>query len=201
MLTIETQWGYDIILDDDETMPDLITPQQVADASGGRIDASDPRLPAACAAVSAAIRDYCRWHVAPSLTCELQTQVDHRIVMLPAKLVSDVDEIQVGDDVVSDYDWKRSGAVRLGHCPAARGRWQAYRIRYEAGVESTLTSLGQIASQIALNNLIAAPGIRSESVGQVSVSYSQMTEGVSGGVQLLARDREMLDPYRLKTRA
>lgn len=199
---IQTQWGYDIYLADGETIPAIVSPEQIATASGGRISADDTRLPAVCAAVSAAVRDYCGWHVAPNLHCELMTQVDTRVVMLPAKFVSAIDDIEVSEEhlAASDYEWKRSGAVRLSRCPAARGRWQAYRIEYDAGLDSSITSLGQIAAQIALNNLMAAPGIRNESVGQVSVSYSQMTEGVSGGVQLLERDKAMLAPYRIHPR-
>lgn len=63
----------------------------------------------------------------------------------------------------------------------------------------TASPLAQIAAQVALNNLMAAPGVRNESVGQVSLSYNQLTEGVSGGVQLLDRDKDLLRQYRIQT--
>ncbi len=202
MTKIMTQYGYDVLLDDPAatSMPLLVSPADVAQASAGRIAATDARLPGVCAAVSAAIRDFCGWHVAPSLTCELSTQVDTRVIVLPAKVVSSIDKVEVGGHEVSDFEMKRAGLLRLPGCPEARGRWGAYTITYTAGLDTSATPLSQIATQVALNNLVAAPGVRSESVGQVSLSYNQLSDGVAGGVQLLSRDRELLRQYRLQPR-
>lgn len=199
--TIITHYGYDIIVDDGVTqIPDLITPADIAVASGGRIAATDERLPSVCSAVSAAIRDYCGWHVAPTLQCGLTTQVDTRVIMLPAKLVTSIESITVDDESLpaNDFEWKRSGAIRLSLHPRKRGRWGAYEIAYHAGLDASASPLAQVAAQIALNNLVSTPGVRSESVGQVSMSYNLLSDGVSGGVQLLNRDRSLLRQYRLQ---
>lgn len=200
---IATTYGYDVVLDDATAMPDFITPADIAQASGGRIAATDPRLTAECAAVSAAIRDYCNWHVAPQMTCISDTQVDTRIIALPAKFVDRIESIEVGDvELATDaYEFKRNGMVRLGYHPQARGRWGAYTITYVAGIDLAATSIRAIALQIALNDLTATPGVRNESVGQVSVSYNQATEGVAGGVSLMERDKAMLEGYRIRARA
>lgn len=199
--TIITQYGYDIIVADGVTqIPNLITPADIAVASGGRISATDDRLPSVCSAVSSAIRDYCGWHVAPVLQCILTTQVDTRVIMLPAKLVTSIESITVDDESLPahDFEWKRSGAIRLSLHPRKRGRWGAYEIEYHAGLDASASPLAQVAAQIALNNLVSTPGVRSESVGQVSMSYNLLSDGVSGGVQLLNRDRSLLRQYRLQ---
>lgn len=204
MARIATTYGYDIVLDDDATaMPLLVSPADISQASGGRIAATDPRLPAECAAVSAAIRDYCNWHVAPQLECITETQVDTRIITLPAKFVDRIESIEVdGGEIQSGtYEFKRNGMLRLGYRPCARGKWGAYEITYVAGVDIEATSLRAIATQIALNDLAATPGVRNESVGQVSVSYNQATEGVAGGISLMERDKAMLEGYRIRARA
>lgn len=200
---IITHYGYDVILDGDEatSMPDLVTPADISQASGGRIAATDSRLPSVCAAVSAAIRDYCRWHVAPLLACECETQVDTRIITLPAKLVPSIEKIETEGVEVSDYEAKRSGLIKLSACPQNRGKWGAYKISYNAGIDDiSSTPILQVATQVALNNLVATPGVRGESVGQVSMSYNELSEGISGGVQLLSRDKEQLKAYRIYPR-
>lgn len=199
--TIVTHYGYDVIVDDETTqLPALITPADIAVASGGRISADDSRLPSVCAAVSAAIRDYCGWHIAPSLQCVYKTQVGTRVIMLPAKLVTSIDGITVRDILLDStkYEWKRSGAVRIHRHPQARGQWGAYEVTYHAGMDASATALAQVAAQVALNNLVATPGVRNESVGQVSLSYNQLSDGVSGGIQLLNRDKSLLREYRLQ---
>lgn len=199
---ITTQYGYDVILDDDASvLPPLVSPFEISQASGGRIASTDPRLPGVCAAVSAVIRDFCGWHIAPSLACELDTQVDTRVIVLPAKLVTSVDRVSTDDEDVA-FQSKRSGLIKVGRHPQNRGQWEAYHVEYQAGIDDlAATPIGQVATQVALNNLVATPGVRGESVGQVSLSYNMLSDGVAGGVQLLARDREQLKPYRIYPRA
>lgn len=197
-----TPWGYDVDDDTLTSVPSLITPEDIATASGGRISASDPRLEPVCAAVSAAIRDFCGWHVAPVLPCVVSTTADDKILFLPAKHVRSVDSVSAEGTLLdpSSYRWRRDGMVRLGCRPAHRGVWNAYNVAYSAGVDLTSSTLVGVASQIAINNLTASPGVRSESVGQVSMSYNQGTEGVAGGITLMKRDRELLIGYKLPTR-
>lgn len=202
---IVTAYGYDVIVDDSvTTLPDLVTPADIALASNGRIAATDSRLPAVCTAVSAAIRNYCGWHVAPEMTCTYQTQLDTKIIPLPAKLVTSITDVECDGTALdsSRYEWKRSGLLRIHERhPKYRGRWGAYVIDYTAGFSTAASPLAQIAVQVALNDLMVTPGVRNESVGQVSLSYNQMTEGVSGGIQLMDRDKDLLRQYRLQTLA
>lgn len=199
MATIITPYGYDVVDDDLTALPNLVTADDIAAASGGRIEATDARLASVCSAVSTAIRDYCGWHVAPALQCVVTTEVKTRIITLPAKLVTEVDSVSVAGSTLDadSFEWKRAGLLRLSRNPIRRGRWGAYTVQYTAGLDVSASPLAQVAVQVALNNLAASPGVRSESVGQVSVSYNATADGVSGGVTLLDRDRELLKQYRL----
>lgn len=49
----------------------LVTPADIEAASGGRVTATDPRLPGLVAGVSARIRTWCGWHITPILTAAL----------------------------------------------------------------------------------------------------------------------------------
>ena len=66
---------------------------------------------------------------------------------------------------------------------------------YTAGF--SLDAISQVVVQIASNALTAAPGVVSEKVGDVSVTYNQTGVGVTGGISLLPRDYELLAPYKL----
>ena len=57
--------------------------------------------------------------------------------------------------------------------------------------------MAQVVAQIASNALAGAAGVSSETAGGVSISYNRTADGVSGGVSLLPRDKEMLQAYRL----
>lgn len=200
MAQIQTPYGYDVELDE-ATLPALISAADIATASGGRISATDDRLQGVSAAVSAAIRDYCGWHVAPSMVCTVSCEVGSRIIFLPAKFVSAISAVSYGDTPieVSDIEWKRSGMIRMPKWPSGRGVWGAYEVTYTAGYDAGMTAVKAIATQIALNDLLVSPGVRSESVGQVSLSYNT-TSGQAGGVSLSARDKQLLDAYKLRNR-
>lgn len=194
-----TPWGY---MASDVT--DLITPQDIEDATGGRIKATDPRLPSTISSVSAAIRDYCRWHVAPSLACTWVGDPHGDVIVLPARIVTSVSSVMtdatLGEDITGDaldpssYRWYPDGRVYVG-----RGcRRGIMAVSYTAGIDAASTSLSSIASQIAANALVATAGVQREQAGQVSITYNAVASGVSGGIALLERDRMLLEPYRLE---
>ena len=59
--------------------------------------------------------------------------------------------------------------------------------------------LAELVAQIASNALVAAPGIAEEHAGSVGATYNKTGDGITGGVSLLARDKELLTHYRLGT--
>lgn len=200
MAYLLTQWGYEAEVGDETAVPAIVTPADIETASKGQIKANDPRVEAMCLAVSSAIRDYCGWHISPVLTCRYTTELSDRIIYLPAVGVRGINSISVdGKNIpVDSIEYKSSGLVRLANLSSADGiKWGSTVIEYEAGFDNTAALVSQIAAQIALNSLTASAGIRSESAGQVSLTYNTTGDGITGGVSLLGRDMLLLKPYRL----
>ena len=82
-----TAWGYSIAATDDGSLPPLITPDQLEEATGGRFGADTPGVSTVLAGVSAAIRDACGWHVSPVLDCEERTSGPGRVIALHTLLM------------------------------------------------------------------------------------------------------------------
>lgn len=185
-----TPWGYSV-----GTLPPLLTVAQFR-ALCPDFSATDAQIQATLEAASAAIRDYCGWHVSPSLECSYVGNGDGRLLMLPAMGVSSVDSLTVSGYVVptNAYEWTGAGMVRLrsGMFPK---EWRSVECEYTAGFDSA--AVVQVAVQVASNALAAAPGVSSERAGNVSITYNQTGSGITGGVSLLSRDMESLAPYRL----
>lgn len=184
-----TPWDYTIRGD----LPPIITLEDFDKLTGGLMAATTEQKKAKLAGVSSAIRDYCGWHVAPNLKCTFTGEGEGRLLVLPAMAVSEVASVTVSG-VAVDCEWKSSGLVRL-----KRGRfpdeWRSVQCVYSAGFEPD--TLGEIVAQIASNALVAAPGIAEEHAGSVGATYNKTGDGITGGVSLLPRDKELLAPYKL----
>lgn len=186
-MTVQTPWGYTV-----EELPPMVTVEQFR-AYYPDYSATDEQLATALNATSAAIRDFCGWHVAPSLECVFTGTGEGRMLVLPAMGVTEVSELLVSGQPETAYEWKASGLVRVWGC--FPDLWRSVTCRYTAGFDGA--SVAQVVSQIASNALVGAVGVSSESAGGVSISYNRTADGVSGGVSLLPRDKELLQSYKL----
>jgi len=160
------------------------------------LSATDEQITQVLESVSASIRAYCGWHVSPSIECTYTGNGEPYgvLMMLPAMAVSDVDSLTIEGASVDAFEWHDDGMVRLteGVFPDS---WRSVVCVYTAGYDSS--ELAHIVAQIASNAIVAAPGVAGERVGDVSVTYNQTGAGITGGVSLLARDKEQLAPYKL----
>jgi len=188
MAAVVTPWGYTV-----EELPPIISVAEFRVLCQG-LSSTVTQLEAVLSAVSAAIRDHCGWHVAPSLECAYTGHGDGELLMLPAMGVTSVDSLSVNGETVTDYEWTAAGMVRLVSSTFPDS-WRSVECAYTAGFAAS--SIGQVAAQIASNVLVAAPGVASERAGNVSVTYNQTGAGITGGVSLLDRDKELLAPYKL----
>lgn len=184
---IQTPWGYDL---DEVNLPPLLTEAEFNTLSGGRWS-GNPQVAPMLAAVSQAVRNYCNWHVSPSLKCVAKVSAERGYLQLPGMNVTQVSSVTEGDETLADYEWKRNGSVR----GCFDTRWQGVEVAYTCGLDDVLVKT--IVTQIACNCLAAPGGVREEHAGQVGITYNQTASGVSGGVSLLERDKDMLAPYRI----
>ena len=194
MTAIQTNWGYAVELAQGATsVPSIITVAEFKALCPG-LSSTDTEIQAALDVVSAAIRDYCGWHVAPSLQCTFTGEGEGRLLVLPAMGVTSVSSLEVEGVANTDYEWTAAGMLRLtkGLFP---DNWRSVVCVYNAGFDAG--AIGQVVAQIASNALAAAPGVANERAGNVSITYNQTGAGITGGVSLLPRDYALLAPYKL----
>jgi len=179
----------------------LATADDLAAYSNGAVSAADPRAENSLAGVSAAIRNYCGWHVTPSLS-ELLTLdgPGGRLLSLPTKYLTAVSSIVEDETVLadkSDFRWSADGSVKR-----LAALWSDdFRI-----IDATIThgyptarAVKAVALAVVTRELSSPTGATREQAGAVSVSWALSAPGVSGGIALLAHEREILDFYRIES--
>ena len=187
-------WGYDLA--DGVCLPPIVTPAQFALLTQNRMSSTTEQVQAMLQAVSASVRGYCGWHLAPSVQCVWRGDAPTGICQIPVMGMTAVASVEVDGETLDStaYEWSTSGLVRL-YRPAPR--WGSVEVAFTAGYHDS-ADLGAVVTQIAANALAASPGVREEHAGQVGISYNQTASGVSGGVALLDRDRMLLDRWRIR---
>lgn len=186
-----TPWGYEV-----EDLPAILTIEEFNTLTANRW-ASDPLAEQAVTAASAAIRNYCGWHVAPALKCTATVPGGGRMLHLPFMGVTSVAVSVEGVEIPSTaYDWLREGIVRRIDGLWWPCRWGSVSVTATAGYEADAI-LKQVVVQLAGNAIAAPLGVKEEHAGQVGISYNT-TNGIAGGISLTARDMACLDIYRVE---
>lgn len=185
---MNTNWGYEV-----ENLPLIISVSEMRTIAPS-LSATNEQLAAVLSKVSEAVRDFCGWHVAPSLECKYTGTGEGRLLMLPAMGVTGVSSLKVSGEDIAAFEWSASGMIRLTDS-LFPDSWRSVEAVYTAGFAGG--AVAQVAAQIALNALVASPGVREEHAGQVGITYNATGSGISGGVSILGRDRELLAPYKL----
>lgn len=189
-----------------------VTPTQLSAWTEGEVAADDARaLPLLQGAV-AALRRYCRWHIFPVVAdvvtmdgpggSVLHLPETMRVLSVEAvtDLRGDLSVTPPGPLALTvdvDYDWSELGSVgRLG----ARwpDRYRALEVSFTHGYEpEDVPDLVQIVLQACAIALSSPMGATQERAGQLGATWATTDPGVAGGLTLLARDRALLDPYRI----
>lgn len=204
------------------TEPDHgITPQMVAEATGGMVDADTPGLVDVIEGVVSAVRRWCGWHVWPVRTETVTLDgPDTRSLQLPTlRLLGVEDVILAGEPVDADaYTWSQRGwltrqyprSMYKGLLNLSRGffsdlygtdpRWpagdRAVVVTMQHGFDTAPDVVRIVCSSIA--RITANPAsLSSLRVGERQESYS--TAGIAGGLGGLvyASDFTTLALYRL----
>ena len=211
-------WGY---IYDAETLPNLINATDFANFTNGKFGTTDTRISSNIASASAAIRNFCGWHVAPSLNCGMLYNVhDLRdafiggdlLIQLPATFVTDVSKVVLNavwnsdDDewegeVITDparFDYGMGGGLLKVYDVGVLDRRSKVFVRYTAGFADTAIPL---VKEVTCNGVVHALtntyGVNSEAAGGVSVSYNASWAG-KGSTALTNDTRDALEPYKVK---
>lgn len=211
-------WGYII---DAETLPDLITSQDFSNYTNGKFGTTDTRIAANISAVSASIRNFCGWHVSPSLDCGMLYNVhdlrdaftgNDLLIQLPASFVTNVSKVvlnavwnsdaeewdgeTITDESRIDYGMG-NGLVKVYDVGYLNRRSKLF-IRYTAGfVNTAIPVIKEVAASGVTHSLTNTYGVNSEAAGGVSVSYNAAWSG-KGSTALGNETRDALEPYRIK---
>lgn len=201
-MSLLTRWGY--ALTTENSLPDMLTADEYNAITGNRFS-GDVRIAPAIKAASQAIRNYCSWHVAPSLACKLTTSVyDKRVtrvqdgvqIQLPAMFVSSITSIKVGGEDKSIYILDSNGMLLVMDVDRFADPTTSIEVEYIAGIaDDAIKDL--VASQV--NHSVAQSyGVTSEASGGVSVTYNNAWSGGGQASYLNEYAREILAPYRLQ---
>lgn len=189
---MRTPWNYDV----DSLGP--IIDEGEFDERTGNAYANNPRAGAALSAASQAIRNFCGWHICPSLTCTAYLTGGGNVVKLPAGYVSEVTSITEDGATLSnaDFEWRRDGLVKRAGGHKWSGRWDGIEAVYKAGYEpDAAPDLSEAVCAIAAGVLNVAAGVTSESADGVSISYAQSASSIAAG--LTYQQKEALGAYKV----
>jgi len=207
-------WGYTY---DAETLPDFLTIAEFNGFTNGRFG-FDSRVGTNIPAATAAIRNYCGWHVSPNLTCGMIYNVrDLRdafvgpdlLVQLPATFVTGVEKIvlnavlnsQTGEyegDVKDDYDIGADGLLRI-YDVGFLDRKSRIFIKYTAGFpDNQIQAIKELTAHRVTHAVTSSYGVMSEAAGGVSVTYNASWAGNTRSTALPDDNREVLQPYKVK---
>jgi hypothetical protein len=182
-------------------MEPLATATSLAAYTGGRIGDSDPRVSPVLDGVSAAVRNWCGWHVYPQLqeTVTLDGP-GGRYLALPTKHVAAISAVlEHGLTLVDgvDYRWSGDGSIkRLTR--SWTDDYRAVTVTYSHGFDD-VPDVAAVVLSVAARQLASPMGAVSESAGGVSVKWSETTRGVAGGLGILDHEYSLLAPYRIES--
>lgn len=196
-----TGWGYEI-----DQLDPILTVEDFNVMTGGRYT-GDQRIQPLLNAATAAVRDYCGWHVAPSKACSVSARAhDLRmiysgsdvIIQLPARFVSAVSKVMVGGVEVTDYSIETNGLLRIYDC-CVPSRKTVIAVEYTAGLPAELAgAVMELIGHRVTHGLAQSYGVQSEAAGGVSITYSANWINSARATALPDDNREVLTPYRLQ---
>lgn len=204
-MSVLTTWGY--TLTDVNAIPDILTADEYNEFTADKY-AGDSRSIVNIDAAQAAIRNYCGWHVCPSLSCKLSTTFyDRRVtrvkdtilVQLPAAFVTDVSAVTIDGESYSTFVFETSGILRVYGAPYHVHPYTTIEVEYTAGVDESLAgALKELIAHRVTHALTSTTGVQSESAGGVSVTYNAAWTNNTRATALPDDNKEVLAPYRVK---
>lgn len=176
-------------------MDAFATTLQMPEYSQGAIPADTPFLREELDAATAVIRNYCRWHIAPT-----QTGLKHRHrtrlredVWLPAFAVTEITALKVDGKTIDDL-------ASIDIDPATG--WTSLRgsvvdVTFTAGFEEVPADLAKMTMKLVARALSNPLDVIRQQVATGSVSYSLASPNVAAGGALLPHEMGQLDAYRV----
>ena len=212
-MSLRTTWGYTV--DNADSLPKILDENGYEEYTSGKYS-QDGRAQANLAAASAAIRNYCGWHVAPALACSVSPSLDCTfstnfydgrvvearssiMIQLPATYVTAVSSVVIDGDELSNYVLEPDGILRVYSVRRCYNPWTSIAVSYTAGVpDSMAAALQELVAHRVTHALASSNGVQSEAAGGVSITYNANWTNNSRATAITDDNKEVLAPYRLK---
>ena len=176
---MRTPWGYDV-----DYLEPIISETDFHTMTGDAY-VGNPRVGAAVAAASMAVRNYCGWHICPSMSCEARPAGGAIVAKLPAGYVSEIEGITENGTALSggDYEWRRDGLIKRAFPYKWTDKWDGIEVSYKAGYDiDAVPDLAEAVCAIVSGVLSVTAGVTSESADGVSISYSKSASSIAAGL-------------------
>lgn len=198
-MNLLTNWGYSLV--DIPILPDMINVAEFDAFTAGKYS-GDKRIAPSLRAAQEAIRNYCGWHVYPTLPCEYVTDSENigRMIQLPARYVTDVESVTFrGVELdAALYHLKPNGLLVFDRQICGCG-WNDIVVRYNAGIPDPLMgAINELIAHRVTHALAQSYGIQSEAAGGVSITYNATWTNNARATALPDDNKEVLAPYKLQ---
>ena len=207
-MSLQTTWGYTIT--DADEMQDMMSEAEFNQITANKY-AGDVRITPNLAAACMGIRNYCGWHVYPSLECSFSERLlsgngwikragTDILIQLPAAFVTEISKVLIGEEESTDFDFESNGLVRVFDVyQHAVNRKTIITVKYTAGVSDALMGgLKELVSHRITHALASSNGVNSETAGGVSVTYNANWVNSARATALPDDNKEVLAPYKVR---
>lgn len=145
-------------------------------------------------AASAAVRDYCGWHIAPSIGTTFARRPDGlRVVLLPSLYVTAVGSVTCDGAAVDASEWDED-LIESGMLKRLRGVWHGrVAVTFTHGYVSCPPAVVGVVAAIASSGVVGQGG--QQAAGPFSMTPTSWAQ--AGAIGLGAAHRSALDRYRL----
>ena len=197
-----TNWGYSV----DGTLSDFITETEFNTFTASKYT-GDSRISSNIKAATAAIRNYCGWHLYPELPCRVSmTFFDRRVaavkngllLQLSSKFVTGITRITINGEECEKYTLDPNGLLKVYDAPAGCEESTPIEVEYTAGLpEDLMGAIKELTAHRVTHALASSYGITSEAAGGVSITYNAGWGANSRSTNLPDDNKEVLTPYRI----
>lgn len=196
-----TNWGYSV----DGELTEFITPEEFNAFTAGKF-AGDARIEPNIKAGTAAIRNYCGWHLYPELPCELSTSFfDRRIsegrggimIQLPTRFATGITEVLIDGAQYNDCVLEPNGLLKVYRVNYHQ-EYTPIVVHYTAGLpDDLMDAIKELTAHRVTHAVASSYGVTAEAAGGVSVTYNASWAGNTRSTALPDDNKEVLGPYKV----